>query len=185
MTTYTKLTNERIGELGEAFIHKRVELGLPFDDVWDEWKSISNKLKFILVDFPEVLKYCSTDAIERKRLRDVAKQTFGKSTLSYDVQQLCIAANYLDLTVPMTPYELDLEDVREFLHSRLTMTEERDGLSDGLLQARQQIEDENWLERLQGDIQNFAVEHSLWAVSSENLMLMYFRHNASVEDVAD
>lgn len=185
MTTYTELTNERIGELGEEFIHKRVELGLPFDDVWDEWKSISRKLKFILVDCPEVLEYCCTDAIERKRLRDVAKQAFGKATVSDDVQQLCIAANQLDLTIPVRPYELDLEDMREFLQSRLALVEERDGLSDALVQSQRQIEDENWLVQLQEDIQDFAVEHSLWAVPSENLIVLYFRHNSSAQEAAD
>jgi hypothetical protein len=42
--------NEQIGTLGEQFIAQRVQLGIDFDDAWDEWQALQKELEFLIVE---------------------------------------------------------------------------------------------------------------------------------------
>jgi hypothetical protein len=158
--------NSKIGTLGETFVKRRVELGIEFDEAWDQWKAIEKKLLFI-IDCPEVQYYDNrqvADAMERRRIRDLAQHKLGTDIKSSDVSMLANVANWIQLEVPVRPYHMDQRIVVAWMAATDYSSEIKLAESDEAIDC------------ITGDIEQFAEEHSLWAVPPERLFAVYANH---------
>lgn len=175
----TGIKNEKVGCLGETFIGLRLKLEISFDEAWDDWQIIQDKLMFIL-ECPEVRFYDDrriSDARERKRIREYAKSKLGKDIRSRDVSMLGRVAAWLGVEVPVRPYHMDRNAVAEWLARRARVLEMEHGMTQKVTEAIQLSESEEEIDALAADMERFAEDHSLWAVPSERLIDLFLRHH--------
>ena len=129
-----------------------------------------------MIDCPEVRCYDFEERDERLRIRRLARETLGEHLRSPDVSALGRAAESLDIHKPIRPYHLDREVFRAFLSKCADALELRKGYTEAVAIFREEICDEEMVEAHARDIERFAEEHALWAVSPKDLLLMFVRH---------
>lgn len=173
------MNNEKIGIIGEAFIQKRVELGVEFDTAWDDWQKIQDKLMFVIVDCPEVQLYDDrrfSDRLERRRIRQIAKDKLGDHIRSADVSLLGRLARWLAVETPVQSYQMDRSIVGKFLASRAEAFETAYGFDERAANARELAESEELVDAITGSMERFAKDHGLWAVPNKPLIGLYINH---------
>jgi len=175
--------NSKIGTLGEAFIQKWTALGIDFDEAWDAWQRIQDKLMFIIVGCPEVQYYDNrriTDVDERARLRQVAQAELGDYIRSVHVSRLARVANWLQVEIPIRPYRMDRNIIVQWILAHSESFEIQRGDFELALDAKEMAESEEEVENIAQEIEQFAVAHSLWAVPPEQVIKLWVRHQSSL-----
>lgn len=165
--------NTNIGTLGKRFVQARLDVGMSFDDAWHEWDILHKELLFILVDCPEVKYYdwqsvCDADARLSLRLR--AKEALGQHIKSEDVSRLARVGIASNFAIPTPRYEMDENEVREFLLTRANEIE-----LEGDLEIAMEVRSGGKVDEVTAAIEAFANEHSLWAVPPKELLTMWRR----------
>lgn len=172
------MKNEKIGMLGEAFIQRQLEFGIEFEEAWDDWQRVQDKLAFI-IECPEVQYYDDrrvSDVQERKRIREYAKSRLGEDIRSADVSMLGRVAVWLEIEVPVRPYHMDRNVVGDWLVRRAEIVELEDGMGEDAARSRHLAESEKAIESISIHIEEFAEAHSLWAVPPERLLGLFLDH---------
>ena len=180
-----RVKNKKIGNIGEDFIKERLNLGIEFDVAWDEWALIERKLRFVLIDCPEVDLYDDrrvSDSDERKRIRMIAKKNIDPDLLSPDVSLLAMLAISLDIKKPIKKYEMDRSVVVAWIEKFAENHELLKGFDEFMGEIKQLLASDSRLNALTLQIEEFAERHSLWAVPPEYMMDMFFNHNRSTSD---
>ena len=173
------MINEKIGIIGEAFIQKRIEMGIDFDTVWDDWQKIQEKLMFVIVDCPEVQLYDDrrfADRQERQRIRRFAKAKVGDHIRSADVSLLGSLAKWLAVEIPVRPYRLDRGIVADLMERFAHALELQEGFNDDVANAREIAESEEEIDEFAQGAECFAEIHGLWAVPPRRLIGLYINH---------
>src|SRR5690606_31970448 len=122
-----------LGVLGEEFLKRQVECGVPFDEALAEWRRLHRTLLFIIVECPEVTLYDhrgASDCQERRRIRGLAKARLGNHMSSADVSVLSNVARLLNIKYPIRRYNVDPETVRTFLMRLADAVERVDGVTE-------------------------------------------------------
>jgi hypothetical protein len=183
MTT-KEMKNANIGTLGERFIQARLDVGMSFDDAWNEWEILHKELLFILVDCPEVQSYdwwggtCRAEFRLGLRLR--AKKAFGKHMRSEDVSRLARVGSALKCAIPKPRYEMDESVVRELL-SKVADEFEIEGDVETAMVGRS----DELVEQYKTQIEEFANQHSLWAVPPKSIWKLWARSNLETNKDTD
>lgn len=170
------MNNKNIGALGEAFIRKRIDLGWEFDEAWDEWQQIEEKLMFAVVEHPEVQFYRGSDAEERLRLRRLAKLALGKDFRSADVDRLCDVASLIGVSDPVPAYHVDRQLVKELFECSADLEELESGFTDKAKLLRDSASSDEIINDQVKIIERFVNGHSLWTVPPRKLLGLYLRH---------
>lgn len=173
------MNNEKIGVIGEAFIQKRLAMGIDFDVAWDEWQRIQEKLMFVIVDCPEVQLYDDrrfADSQERQRIRRFAKAKVGDHIRSADVSLLGSLAKWLAVEIPVRPYRLDRGIVADLMERFAHALELQEGFNEEVANAREFAESEEDIDEFARGAECFAEIHGLWAVSPRRLIGLYINH---------